>query len=128
MTGFSLYIHTSLVGDVIIGEQCTMMSLIYTMSLVNDDVTVVLPGLGGLQTSQQSTLGGGLFNKGLGQPGGLGTGLSKSGNDQIYLLHTTLAIFTPHVHAGRGFKQSALSVCLSVFQFVSTVNLFFCTP
>ena len=48
---------------------------------MNDDVTVVLPGLGGLQTSQQSTLGGGLFNKGFGPQGGLGTGLSKSGND-----------------------------------------------
>ena len=113
MTGFSLYIHTSLVGDVIIGEQCTMMSLIYTMSLVNDDVTIVLPGLGGLQTSQQSTLGGGLFNKGLGQPGGLGTGLSKSGNNPIYLLDTTLAIFT--------MQEGVLSnqLCLFACQFFS---------
>ena len=76
---------------------------------MNDDVTVVLPGLGGLQTSQQSTLGGGLFNKGLGQPGGLGTGLSKSGNDptlvcfQFHSLHTTLANIYPACACRKGF-------------------------
>lgn len=35
-------------------------------------------GLSGLQTSQQSALGGGLFNRGAGQMGGLGTGLGKN--------------------------------------------------
>lgn len=77
------------------------------MSLVNDDVTVVLPGLGGLQTSQQSTLGGGLFNKGLGQTGGLGTGLSKI----IPLLFVSTAQNFCNIYPACGFNQSVLSVC-----------------
>lgn len=88
------------------------------MSLVNDDVTVVLPGLGGLQTSQQSTLGGGLFNKGLGPTGGLGTGLSKI--IPLLFVSTEQNSCNINIYPVCGFKQSVLTVGFSVVNLFST--------